>query len=318
MDISVVVPVYGCKAALRELHRRLVEAVGTITQDFEIILVNDACPQNSWEVIEELCREDKRVKGIEMSRNFGQIMAITAGLDASKGDWVVVMDCDLQDRPEEIPNLYRKAQEGYDVVFARRAHRKDSPLKVLVSKIFYKIYSFASDGHYDPAVCNFSISRRLVVENYCRMREMHRAFVIYIKWLGFRQTTIDVEHEERFEGKSSYNMKKRFRMAGEILTSQSDKLLKFTVGFGFLMALVSALVILGLVIYYFTGHVAMGWTSIIATNCLIGGIIIMVVGLVGLYVGNTFMQVKQRPLYVVRQVLNEEPETAEEKQGITG
>ena len=306
MDISVVVPVYGCRAALPELHRRLVESLRTITEDFEIILVNDACPQNSWEVIEEICKEDKRVKGIELSRNFGQIMAITAGLDASKGDWVVVMDCDLQDRPEEIPNLYRKAQEGYDVVFARRAHRKDSFLKVLVSKIFYKIYSFASDGHYDPAICNFSISKRVVIDNYCKMREMHRAFVIYVKWLGFKQTAIDVEHDQRFEGKSSYNMKKRFKMAGEILTSQSDKLLKFTMGFGFLMSIISALVIIGLVIYYFTGHVAAGWTSIVATNCLIGGIIITVIGLVGIYVGNIFMQSKQRPLYVVRQMLNEE------------
>lgn len=306
MDISVVVPVYGCRAALPELHRRLVESLRTIAEDFEIILVNDACPQNSWEVIEEICKEDKRVKGIELSRNFGQIMAITAGLDASKGDWVVVMDCDLQDRPEEIPNLYRKAQEGYDVVFARRAHRKDSFLKVLVSKIFYKIYSFASDGHYDPAICNFSISKRVVIDNYCKMREMHRAFVIYVKWLGFKQTAIDVEHDQRFEGKSSYNMKKRFKMAGEILTSQSDKLLKFTMGFGFLMSIISALVIIGLVIYYFTGHVAAGWTSIVATNCLIGGIIITVIGLVGIYVGNIFMQSKQRPLYVVRQMLNEE------------
>ena len=289
MDISVVVPVYGCRAALHELHRRLVESVSTITDDFEIILVNDACPQNSWEVIEEICKEDSRVKGIELSRNFGQIMAITAGLDASKGDWVVVMDCDLQDRPEEIPNLYHKAQEGYDVVFARRAHRKDSFLKVLVSKIFYKIYSFASDGHYDPAICNFSISKRVVIDNYCKMREMHRAF----------------------EGKSSYNMKKRFKMAGEILTSQSDKLLKFTMGFGFLMSIISAMIIIGLIIYYFTGHVAAGWTSIVATNCLIGGIIIMVVGLVGIYVGNIFMQSKQRPLYVVRQMLNEEKEDAD-------
>lgn len=311
MDISVVVPVYGCRAALHELHRRLVESVSTITDDFEIILVNDACPQNSWEVIEEICKEDSRVKGIELSQNFGQIMAITAGLDASKGDWVVVMDCDLQDRPEEIPNLYRKAQEGYDVVFARRAHRKDSFLKVLVSKIFYKIYSFASDGHYDPAICNFSISKRVVIDNYCKMREMHRAFVIYVKWLGFKQTAIDVEHDQRFEGKSSYNMKKRFKMAGEILTSQSDKLLKFTMGFGFLMSIISAMIIIGLIIYYFTGHVAAGWTSIVATNCLIGGIIIMVVGLVGIYVGNIFMQSKQRPLYVVRQMLNEEKEDAD-------
>ena len=166
MDISVVVPVYGCKAALRELYTRLCQSLEQICNEFEIILVNDNCPQNSWEVIEELCKEDSRVKGIEMARNFGQIKAITAGLDYSTGDWVVVMDCDLQDRPEEIINLYNKAQEGYDVVFARRKNRKDSFLKVLVSKVFYKIYSFASDGYYDPAICNFSISKRMVIDNY--------------------------------------------------------------------------------------------------------------------------------------------------------
>lgn len=312
MDISVVIPMYGCKAAVRELHQRLVKTLEQITEDFEIIMVNDACPQNSWEVIEEICKEDRRVKGIEMARNFGQIKAITAGLDYSTGDWVVVMDCDLQDRPEEILNLYNKAQEGYDVVFARRANRKDSPLKVFVSKIFYKIYSFASDGNYDPAICNFSISRRVVIDNYCKMRELHRAFVIYVKWLGFRQTAIDVEHNERYEGKSSYNMKKRMKMAGEILTSQSDKLLRFTVSFGFLMTLASFIAIIVLIIRYFCGNVATGWTSIIATNCLIGGIIIMVVGMVGIYVGNIFMQTKQRPLYVVRQILNDEKEEEQE------
>lgn len=312
MDISVVILMYGCKAAVRELHQRLVKTLEQITEDFEIIMVNDACPQNSWEVIEEICKEDRRVKGIEMARNFGQIKAITAGLDYSTGDWVVVMDCDLQDRPEEILNLYNKAQEGYDVVFARRANRKDSPLKVFVSKIFYKIYSFASDGNYDPAICNFSISRRVVIDNYCKMRELHRAFVIYVKWLGFRQTAIDVEHNERYEGKSSYNMKKRMKMAGEILTSQSDKLLRFTVSFGFLMTLASFIAIIVLIIRYFCGNVATGWTSIIATNCLIGGIIIMVVGLVGIYVGNIFMQTKQRPLYVVRQILNDEKEEEQE------
>ena len=312
MDISVVVPVYGCRAALRELYERLVTEISKITKEFEIILVNDACPQNSWEIIEQLCKEDNHVKGIELSRNFGQIMAITAGLDACEGEWVVVMDCDLQDRPEEIANLYRKAQEGYDVVFARRANRKDSFLKVLVSKAFYRIYSFASDGYYDPAICNFSISRRIVIENYCKMREMHRAFVIYVKWLGFRQTTIDVEHDGRKEGKSSYNMRKRFKMAGEILTSQSDKLLKFSVGLGFLMSLISAIVIIGLVINYACGNVTTGWTSLIASECLLGGIIIMVIGFLGIYVGNIFMQSKQRPLYVVRQFLNDSKEEGEE------
>ena len=308
MDISVVVPVYGCKAALRELYTRLCQSLEQICNEFEIILVNDNCPQNSWEVIEELCKEDSRVKGIEMARNFGQIKAITAGLDYSTGDWVVVMDCDLQDRPEEIINLYNKAQEGYDVVFARRKNRKDSFLKVLVSKVFYKIYSFASDGYYDPAICNFSISKRMVIDNYCKMRELHRAFVIYVKWLGFKQTAIDVEHDPRKEGKSSYDMKKRFKMAGEILTSQSDKLLKMTVELGFVMTFLSFVAIIWLIINHFVKHVTAGWTSIVAVNCLIGGMIIMVTGLVGIYVGNIFMQVKNRPLYVVRQILNDDKE----------
>lgn len=125
MDISVVIPIYGCRAALEELHRRLTDTLVAMDKEYEIILVNDNCPQNSWEVIQQLCKKDKHVVGIELSRNFGQIQAITAGLDYSKGDWVVVMDCDLQDRPEEIPNLYKKAiDDQLDAVFARRAERK--------------------------------------------------------------------------------------------------------------------------------------------------------------------------------------------------
>ncbi len=305
MDISVVVPVYGCRAALPELHRRLTETLSKITDDYEIILVNDFCPQNSWESIEEICKKDKKVVGIELSRNFGQIYAITAGLDKSKGSWVVVMDCDLQDRPEEILNLYKKAQEGYDVVFARRAVRKDSGLKILVSKMFYSIYSFATGTKYDPAICNFSIAHREVINAYCAMRESHRAYVAYIKWLGFKQTSIDVDHNERHEGKSSYNFKKRMKMAMEILVSQSDKVLKFTVLLGFIITLLSVLGAIALIIAYFLFNMLSGWTSTIVVLCFFGGIIEMSIGLVGIYVGNIFMQSKARPLYVIRSIEND-------------
>lgn len=306
MDLSVVVPVYGCRAALEELCRRLTATLSSLVNTYEIILVNDNCPQKSWEVIQQLCNKDDHIVGIELSRNFGQIQAITAGLDYSTGAWVVVMDCDLQDRPEEIVNLYNKAvNEDYDAVFARRKNRKDSFFKVLVSKAFYKIYSWASDGNYDPAVCNFSISKRIVVENYCKMRELHRAFVIYVKWLGFRIATLDVEHDQRKEGKSSYNFKKRMKMASSIITSQSDKLLKFSVGIGFAIVLLAIIAIIAIIIRYFAMDIAPGWSSIIATICLMSGIIIMCIGVVGIYVGNIFMQTKERPLYVVRTVLNE-------------
>lgn len=306
MDISVVIPVYGCKAALKPLHERLTKTLKTITESYEIILVDDYCPQGSWKVIEDICEQDQKVVGIKMARNFGQIKAITAGLDYSSGQRVVVMDCDLQDRPEEIINLYNKSLEGYDVVFARRKNRKDGFLKVLISKMFYKVYSFATDGNYDPALCNFSIVSRQVVDSYCSMRELHRAYVIYIKWLGFKQTAIDVQHEDRFEGKSSYNFKKRIQMAFDILTSQSDKLLKLTAKFGFFVTLVALLVIIYLIINHFISDVTIGWTSIIAVQFLIGGLIIMVIGLIGIYIGNIFMQVKERPLYVTEKILNKE------------
>ena len=214
------------------------------------------------------------------------------------------MDCDLQDRPEEIINLYNKAQEGYDVVFARRKKRKDSFLKVLVSNIFYKIYSFATDMKDDGSLCNFSICNRKVINSYCKMREEHRAYVMYIQWLGFRQTAIDVEHNERKEGKSSYNFKKRIKMASDILFSQSDKLLKAIVSMGFLITLISLIAVLIIIINYFNSNVSQGWSSMIATTCLMGGMTIFVIGIVGIYIGNIFIQIKERPLYVVRNIIN--------------
>lgn len=308
MDISVVIPVYGCRAALPELHRRLTESLKQITEEYEIILVNDACPQNSWEVIEEICQADRHVVGLEMSRNFGQLKATLAGLDYSTGDWVVVMDCDLQDRPEEIINLYNKAQEGYDFVVASRESRQDSRLKVLVSNSFYALYSYVTDVKYDPTLCNFSISKRVVIDNYCKMREMHRAFTMYLLWMGYKWTKLSVEHNERFEGKSGYNFKKRMRMATELITSQSDKLLRLLTKAGIIIAFLSFLFIIFTVIRHFVLDISVGYSSTIATIALMGGLTIMSVGVVGLYVGNIFMEVKHRPLYIVRTILNKKDE----------
>ena len=304
MKISVVIPVYGCREALPELYQRLTNVLTKLVSNYEIILVNDGCPQNSWEVIERLCKEDSHVVGLELSRNFGQLQATAAGVDYSTGDWVVVMDCDLQDRPEEIPRLYAKAKEGYDVVFARRKERRDSKFKVFVSDCFYKVYSFATGQPYDGSICNFSISNRNVIDNYCKMREWHRGFVMYIQWMGFREAVLDVEHQERFAGESGYNFKKRMKMAMNLLTSQSDKLLQLTVKSGLLISAIALLVIVALVVRFFTMHIQAGWTSIIAAIFLMGGLTIASVGIVGIYVGNIFMEVKHRPLYIVRQQLN--------------
>lgn len=305
IDISVVIPVYGCRAAIPELHRRLCESLEKISKAFEIILVDDYCPQNSWEEIQKVCEKDKRVIGIHMARNFGQIRAITAGLDKSRGDWVVVMDCDLQDRPETIPELYQKAQEGYDVVFARREGRKDSAITKFLSKCFYKLYDYFTDGTFDSSICNFSISKRKVIDYYCRMREQNRAYTMFIRWLGFKQTAIDMPADERFEGKSSYNLKRKLKMAFEIITSQSNKPLLFSVKLGFVSAFLALIYIIYLVFReIILGDVLVGWTSIVASIYLMGGIILCAIGVVGIYVGNIFNEAKNRPLYVIDECLN--------------
>lgn len=313
MDISVVIPVYGCREALPELHQRLTEALSKMVSTYEIILVNDACPQGSWTVIEELCRKDSHVVGLELSRNFGQLRATTAGLDYSSGDWVIVMDCDLQDRPEEIPRLYAKALEGYDVVIARRKKRQDSKLKIMVSNAFYAVYGFATGQPYDGSLCNFSVSSRQVIDNYCRMRERHRGFIMYIQWMGFREAILDVEHQERFAGESGYSFKKRIDLALELLTSQSDKLLRLTVKIGLAISACSLLVIIYLLIRYFALNIQAGWTSTIAAIFLMGGLVIASIGVVGIYVGNIFMEVKHRPLYIIRQCLNGREKDSEDR-----
>ena len=304
--ISVVIPVYGCRDALKELCERLEKTLSSISKEYEIILVNDSCPQNSWEVIEELCTTNKKIVGIELSRNFGQMKAILAGLDSATGDYVVVMDCDLQDKPEEIPKLLEKIEDGYDVVFAKRASRKDKKRKIFIAKLFYKFYSFAVGQKYDPELCNFCMAKKNVIEAYCKMREEHRAFVMYLQWLGFKQTAVAVEHAPRKSGKSSYSLKKRLKLASEILLSQSDKFLRLIVKFGLILSFLSLVAIIALIIVHiFFEPQLSGWVSIITTVCLIGGINISVIGIVCLYVGNIFVQVKERPLYVVCTKLND-------------
>lgn len=305
MDFSVVVPVYGCREALPELHRRLVAVFEKMNSSFEIVLVDDHDPQNSWEEVERICQVDNRVHGIKLSRNFGQIRAITAGLDACHGNWVIVMDCDLQDRPEAIPQLFKKAQEGFDVVFARRVERKDSAITLFLSQAFYKVYDYFTDGTYDASLCNFSISRRIVIENYCKMREHNRGYTMFIKWLGFRQSAIEIEGDERFSGSSSYSMRKKLSMAFELITAQSNKPLRLSVNMGFVIAFAALIFLIISVIRRLAFQdITAGWTSVISSIFLMGGLMLAAIGVVGLYVGNIFTEVKQRPLYVVEREIN--------------
>ena len=181
--ISVVTPVYGCSACLNQLHARLEAILTTITSDYEIIMVNDGSPDDAWETIKLLVEKDKNVKGVNLSRNYGQHKAITAGLDFADGDWVVVMDCDLQDQPEEIVKLYQEALKGFDVVFGRRDQRKDSLFKKLSSKAFYKVYDYFTESKIDNTVANFSIISSKVVRTL-RLLRGTRSLISFICELG--------------------------------------------------------------------------------------------------------------------------------------
>jgi glycosyltransferase involved in cell wall biosynthesis len=298
--ISVVVPVYRAEGCLNELYERIKKTLETISIDFEIILIEDCGGDGSWRIIEQLALADSRVKGIQFSRNFGQHYGITAGLDHCTGEWVVIMDCDLQDQPEEIFRLHEKALEGYDVVLARRGQRKDKFIKRSASWCYYKVFSYLADIEYDGEVGNFRIMSHTVVENFREMRERLRFLGGLVQWMGFPTASIEVEHAARFEGKSTYTLSKLWRLATDTIIAHSDKPLRLAVRFGFTMAAISFIYgtyILSKALFY--GSAIMGWSSLIVSLYFIGGIIIAILGILGIYIGKTFDETKKRPLYII-------------------
>jgi polyisoprenyl-phosphate glycosyltransferase len=305
IHISVVSPVYRAESIVSELVKQVKEQLLPITEDFEIILINDASPDNSWVEIEKETAKDKRVKGLNLSRNFGQHYAITAGLNFAKGEWIVVMDCDLQDRPDEIPNLYHKALEGYDSVFAQRTERNDTLFKKLFSKLFYKLFSYLTDTKQDATVANFGIYRRCVIDAILSMHDQIRFFPTMVQWVGFRKFYLPVEHASRFEGKSTYNFKGLSRLAINTIMGFSDKPLRLTVKVGFFITLLSVLVAIVYLGLYLSGQIQVeGFTTLILSLWFLSGFIMFILGILGLYIGRMFEKVKERPVYLIQDKCN--------------
>ena len=307
MKLSIISPIYKGEKMLEELVSRIEESVETFTNEYEIILVNDCSPDNSWTKINEICSRDKKVKGINLSRNFGQHYAITAGLAESTGEWVTVMDCDLQDRPEEIPNLYNKAQEGFDTVFAQRIERKDKFLKRLSSTLFNATFAFLTDQEQDKTVGNFGIYSRKVINAVLSMGDSVRWFPIMVKWVGFNIGYLPVEHSERAEGKSSYSLRRLLSVASDNMVAFSNKPLRLMLQFGFLVVIISIIIALFYLVRYLSGGIAVdGFTTMVISMWLLGGIMIMLIGMTGIYIGKIFDKTKERPLYIIREKLNME------------
>ena len=263
-------------------------------------MVNDASPQNDWEVIKSIASKDNRVKGINLSKNFGQHAAISAGLEYCTGEWIVVMDCDLQDQPEEIIKLYQKSQEGFHVVVGKRMRRKDFFLVKLFSKLFYNLFNYLTEQNLDNRVANFGIYSRKVIDNVKRYKEKDRSFGLLVALVGFSRVEIEVVHAKRAKGASSYNFRKKINLAMDHILSHSNKPLKLAVKIGFLFTTGSIIYGFWLIIAYFVyANVATGWTSLMVSLFFLTGLIIAVVGMVGLYVGKIYDEVKERPLYII-------------------
>jgi polyisoprenyl-phosphate glycosyltransferase len=243
MILSIIIPVYHCEACLARLHERIIQTLNTLNKitDYEIIFVEDYGLDGSWETIEILAKQDAHVRGIQFSRNFGQHHSITAGIELCKGDWAVVMDCDLQDRPEDIALLWKKAQAGYDIVNARRQQRQDSWWRKMTSRLYHILFEWLCGLSYDPQVANFRIISRKVITAYNSMQESSRAFGAQIQWLGFPTGYIDVQHETRYEGKSAYTFKRLLYLAVEVITAYSNKPLKLSIGLGIAISFCAAI-----------------------------------------------------------------------------
>lgn len=300
--IAVVVPVYYGEKSLPELTNRLQFVFEKLDVNYEIILVNDASPDNSWSVIKELQAQNKNIIGINFSRNFGQHYSITAGLNETNADWIVVMDCDLQDVPEEIIPLYHKAKEGFDVVLAQRIERQDHFFKRFFSKMFYAILSYLSGIKYDPSIANFGIYNDKVIQEITNLPEKNKYFPTMVKWVGFNQIAIPVNHADRKYGETSYNFKKLFNLSLDIVLSYSDKPLRLAIKLGMLITFTSIIFTLYQIYRWYNNEIeVLGYASIIISIWFLSGIIIFVFGVIGLYVGKIFENVKDRPTYIIKE-----------------
>jgi dolichol-phosphate mannosyltransferase len=304
--LSVVIPVLNEETLVQELINRVILNCEKITNDYEIIIVDDGSTDATWLKICNFAKLDKRIKGLRFSRNFGHHYALTAGLHESIGDWVVVMDGDLQDRPEVIPDLYDKCQEGFDIVFVSRTNRPEKILYKVLQKVFYWSLRILSGIKFDSSQANFSIVNRKVVEAFKAFPENARFYGSTIMWLGFKRTNIFADHGIRFAGKPAYTLKKRLRLAVDIILSFSERPLKFAVGVGIIASSISMFAVFWIICLALTnGFDVIGWSSLMVSVVFFSGLILVFMGIIGIYIGRIFQEVKGRPLFIVTEKIND-------------
>jgi len=301
VELSIVVPIFNEEQNLPELHRRLSDAARAITPSYEIVFVNDGSRDESRAILELLSQRDEHVYYIHFSRNFGHQIAVTAGLDRCRGKSVVIIDGDLQDPPEVIPELYEKHKSGYDVVYARRSERKgETWFKRSTAKLFYRVLrrSTAIDIPLDTG--DFRLIDRKVVDALKKMPEQNKFLRGQIAWLGFRQGEVLFSRDKRRYGKTGYPLSKMLRFAMDGITAFSDRPLKLVTAMGFAISFLSfAIIVYAMYSHFVLLRTITGWTSLIISSTFIGGVQLLSIGIIGEYISRMNKNILNRPLYVV-------------------
>ncbi len=300
---SIVVPVYNEEAILPELYSRLTAVMEQLGEPYELIFVNDGSHDRSLEIMRELHRRDPRVKVINFARNFGHQVAITAGLDYARGDAVVIIDADLQDPPEVIPDLVARWKEGYEVVYAVRTEREgETWFKEFTAKLFYRLIRSITNVDIPLDTGDFRLMDRQVVETLRAMRERHRFMRGMSSWVGFRQTGVPYRRHRRYAGETKYPFRKMLKFALDGITSFSYLPLQLATYLGFAIAAMSALFILFVIVARLSGMQAfVGQATTLVTVLFLGGIQLISLGILGEYLGRVYEEIKGRPLYIVAQ-----------------
>ena len=298
-ELSIVVPVYGCVSCLQALTQRVGRALDGVVADWELIFVDDESPDGSWSILCELSKSDERIHAVRLSRNFGQHAAITAGLAETRGRRVAVMDCDLQDPPEELPRLLAAAGDGWDIVLSKRDRRRQAWHRRIGAYVYFRTRNRLLGLEVDPEYSTLSVLSRDVVDAYLQLGDRDRQYMLILHWLGYRWTVVTLQHAERYEGKSSYTVAKLVKVALDGMFFQTTVLLRWIIYLGFSVALAGLGLAVVLVVLYFVNRPLPGFTSLAVLILLVGGFIILSTGVTGLYVGKIFEQVKGRPLYLV-------------------
>jgi polyisoprenyl-phosphate glycosyltransferase len=302
--ISVLIPVYNNHDVLDELHRRLVQALAPLYRDYEIVLVDDGSKDRSWQKIEALKKQDPHVVGIKLMRNFGQHNAIAAGLEHVAGDIVVLMDADLQDRPEDIPRLVEALLQGdASMAIARWKSRTDSFFKLFLSRLFFRVSQRITKIKHQPNLGVFRAMRKEVVEELKKYQEKTSSTLSLLYWIGMDFTTVDLAREDRFAGKSAYTLKKMFKLALDRIFSFSMFPIRVAIYSGLTISILSFLFLIVLIIRYMSGQVAPGWTSTIVLVLFFFGMNFIFLGIIGEYLGRIFLESKHRPKFIIKKIL---------------